>query len=92
MATKGKTQRSKTVRKKPSKSAAGKATATMGKSRVEGKSKKAKPVSQEERRRLIATAAYKRAEAREFRDMDQVGDWLAAEREVDERLARGASI
>lgn len=100
MATKRKTQQSKTTRKKASKSAAGKTTAANGKSKVaangnskiEAKPRKAKPVSQEQRHRMIAEAAYQRAEARGFREMDQVGDWLAAEREVDKRLAHGASV
>lgn len=92
MATKRKTQQSKTTRNKASKSANGKATAAQGKSKIEAKARKAKPVSQEERHRMIAAAAYERAEARGFRDMDQVGDWLAAEREVDDKLARGTSV
>lgn len=92
MATKRKTQRTRTTRKKASKSAAGIGAAAKGKRKVEAKSRKAKPVSQEERHGMIAAAAYQRAEARGFRDMDQVGDWLAAERDVDKRLARGASI
>jgi hypothetical protein len=46
-----------------------------------------KPQSQEARRRLIATAAYLRAEQRRFTGGDPVADWLAAEAEVDQELA-----
>ncbi len=45
-------------------------------------------VSPEERERLIAEAAYYRALQRGFSGGDAVDDWLAAEREVDERLMR----
>ncbi len=43
-------------------------------------------VSPGERQRLIAEAAYYRALQRGFSGGDAVDDWLAAEREVDERL------
>lgn len=43
-------------------------------------------VSQEERRRMIAEAAYFRAAARGFRGGDAVQDWLAAEAEIDRVL------
>jgi DNA-binding transcriptional MerR regulator len=42
---------------------------------------------QEERRRMIATAAYLRAEGRRFVGGDAEADWLAAEAEVEQRLA-----
>ena len=45
-------------------------------------------ISDEERRRLIAGAAYHRAEQRSFQDGDPVADWLAAEAEIDKRLAK----
>ncbi len=45
-------------------------------------------VSPEERQRMIAEAAYFRALQRGFSGGDVVEDWLAAEREVDERLMR----
>ena len=44
------------------------------------------PQLQEQRRRMIATAAYLRAQERHFIDGDPVADWLAAEAEVDQRL------
>ena len=44
-------------------------------------------VSPEERQRMIAEAAYFRALQRGFGG-DPVADWLAAEREIDERLMR----
>lgn len=46
------------------------------------------PVSREERWRMVAEAAYYRASRRNFAGGDEVADWLDAEREVDERLAR----
>lgn len=45
-------------------------------------------VSAEQRRRMIAEAAYYRAVARNFQGGDPVNDWLTAEHEVDQRLAR----
>jgi hypothetical protein len=44
------------------------------------------PVQPEERRRMIAEAAYLRAEARGFQGGDPVQDWLEAEQEIDIRL------
>jgi hypothetical protein len=41
-----------------------------------------------ERHRLIAEAAYYRAERRGFRDGDPVADWLEAEAELVVRLGR----
>jgi phage-related minor tail protein len=43
--------------------------------------------SAEERQRMIAAAAYLRAEQRGFVGGDPAADWLAAEAEVDQRLA-----
>lgn len=37
---------------------------------------------------MIAEAAYYHAERRGFQGGDPVADWLAAEREIAERLAR----
>lgn len=47
-------------------------------------------ISEDERRRLIAEAAYLRAEARGFVGGDPTDDWLAAEHEVDARIAAQA--
>ena len=44
--------------------------------------------SEDERRRLIAEAAYFRALERGFAGGDPVQDWLEAEREVMQRLPR----
>lgn len=44
--------------------------------------------SPEERQRMIAEAAYYRAERRGFDGGDQTQDWLEAEAEVDARLRR----
>lgn len=45
-------------------------------------------ISANERRQLIAEAAYYRAEARGFAPNGEIDDWLAAEAEVDRRLLR----
>lgn len=45
------------------------------------------PMSTEQRRQLIAEAAYFRALSRGFRGGDPVADWLDAEREVDQAIA-----
>ncbi|RMG29381.1 MAG: DUF2934 domain-containing protein [Gammaproteobacteria bacterium] len=44
-------------------------------------------ITPDERRAMIAEAAYLRAEARGFQGGDPVEDWLIAEREIDRRLA-----
>lgn len=46
-------------------------------------------VSADERRRMIAEAAYYRALDRKFQGGDPVDDWLAAEHEVNQRLPQG---
>jgi hypothetical protein len=43
-------------------------------------------ITTEERYRMIAEAAYFRAEARGFRGGDPVADWLEAEAEIDRLL------
>lgn len=48
------------------------------------------PVSQEERRKMIAEAAFQRSKEHDIPGMDPVGDWLEAEREIDRRLGSGA--
>ena len=48
-----------------------------------------KRVSDEERRNMIARAAYFRAEKRQFAPGHEVEDWIAAEVEVDRDLAGG---
>jgi len=45
-----------------------------------------KPVSEEERRVMIARAAYFRAERRNFAPGQELEDWVAAEAEVDREL------
>jgi hypothetical protein len=47
-----------------------------------------KRVSEEERRDMIARAAYFRAESRNFAPGHEQEDWVAAEAEVDRELAR----
>ena len=42
------------------------------------------PYSADQKRRMIAEAAYYRAEKRGFANSDPVQDWLAAEAEIDE--------
>lgn len=45
-------------------------------------------VTEEQRRQMIAEAAYFRAERRGFGGGDAVGDWIEAETEIDKRLRR----
>jgi len=45
-------------------------------------------VTAEERRRMIAEAAYLRAERRGFSGGDPNDDWLSAEAEIDQILSR----
>lgn len=47
-------------------------------------------VTPEERRRMIAEAAYFHAEQRGFQGGDEAQDWFEAEQEVDRLLARQA--
>jgi hypothetical protein len=46
------------------------------------------PDPAEKKRRMIAEAAYFRAQQRGFANSDPVQDWLAAEAEIDEHLER----
>lgn len=48
-----------------------------------------KPMPAEERRRLIAEAAYFKALGRNFEGGSAVDDWFAAEREIDGMLLAG---
>jgi hypothetical protein len=48
--------------------------------------------SESERRALIATEAYLRAERRNFAGGHELEDWLAAEAEVNARLVRVRSL
>jgi hypothetical protein len=48
------------------------------------------PVATPDRKALIAEAAYYRAERRGFEPGGELDDWLAAEREVEERSGEGA--
>lgn len=50
---------------------------------------KVRPITAEDRRRMIAERAYLRAERRGFAPGGEVEDWLAAEAEVDALLATG---
>jgi hypothetical protein len=54
-----------------------------------GKSAHRAPVSAEDRRAMIAEAAYLRAERRGFAPGQEAEDWLAAEIEVDALLRIG---
>jgi len=56
---------------------------------AEPKRRPVEPIDDEQRRRMIAEAAYYRAERRGFVGGSSVDDWIAAEIEVDARLARG---
>ena len=48
------------------------------------------PITTEQRRQLIAQAAYFRALSRGFEGGDPVADWLEAEQEVDQAIAAKA--
>jgi hypothetical protein len=63
----------------------------MTKSVNKGKASKAAGESAGERERMIAEAAYLRAEQRGFSGGDSVADWLAAEKEVDHHLGKAAA-
>ena len=43
-------------------------------------------IKKDVRDNLIARLAYHRAEQRRFQNGDATGDWLAAEKEVDEKI------
>ncbi len=77
-----------TTRKKstaPRKAAAKKAASQSSAPPAEISKPSASPVniSAEERWRMVATAAYHRAEKRSFQPGHEVEDWLAAEKEID---------
>lgn len=57
--------------------------------RTQAASRKNTAVSADERERMIAEAAYFRAQQRGFTG-DPLEDWLSAEAEVDRRLRNGA--
>ena len=78
----------KVAKKAPKKAAkkAGKKVARKTARRPQGSGKKAVQVSAESRREMVATAAYYRAEKRNFRDGDPVADWLTGEKEIDALL------
>jgi hypothetical protein len=48
--------------------------------------------SREDRQSIIAEAAYYRAERRGFQGGKTIEDWLAAEKEIDEKLAKEKPI
>lgn len=68
----------------PSKPAVKKTTARSVKTQVDIRSS----VTPEERQRMIAEAAYLRAERRGFSGGDPNDDWLSAEAEIDQILSR----
>jgi hypothetical protein len=45
-------------------------------------------ISEEERRQMIATSAYFRAQSRNFSPGDEESDWLVAESEVNDMLRK----
>ena len=65
-------------------------TVTRAKKPVAAKSKAAtaKTVTPEERWRMVAEAAYLRAEKRGFSGGNPTDDWLAAEAEIDKILSK----
>jgi hypothetical protein len=51
----------------------------------------APPVDSEQRRAMIAEAAYYRAERRDFEPGHELEDWCAAERDIDTLLTCGGA-
>ena len=66
----------KAVSRKSVSKAGAKKTATIGKTRRTS-------LSADKRRRLVAEAAYLKAERRGFESGDPIEDWLEAEKEID---------
>lgn len=64
----------------------GKSAQSLSKKSKRGGNSQSVDVTPEERNRLIAEAAYYRAEQHGFNPESQVDDWLAAEAEVDTML------
>ena len=81
----------KTVAKKVTKKGVKKAAKKAPK-RPQKPRQQAAALSAESRHKMIETAAYYRAESRNFQDCDPVADWLSSEKEVDELLNRGADL
>lgn len=73
----GEMHKSQPPRKAESRTVAGKRTGTNAPGGA---------ISPDERQRMIATAAYYRAELRGFAPGCEVEDWCAAEAEIDQRL------
>jgi hypothetical protein len=71
-------------KKAAAKPAAKKAAASNRAARVDTRSR----VTPEERQKMIAEAAYLRAERRGFMGGDPTEDWLNAEAEIDQILSR----
>ena len=57
--------------------------------RRSGAGQRRHPVGAEERERIIAMAAYYRAERRGFAPGYEMEDWCEAEAEIDRQLGRG---
>jgi hypothetical protein len=86
--------RSTTKTAKPAvKTAAGKAVAKQPRAATaRPRAKKGSGVTAQERSRLIAEAAYFKAEQRGFAEGGELGDWIEAEAEIDALLnSRGSS-
>jgi hypothetical protein len=92
---------SKTAKKAPAKQAAAKTTSRTTAAKKKASPRKAaakrktaarkrttrRQISREQRWRMVAEAAYLRAEQRYFAPGGEVEDWLGAEAEVDARLS-----
>lgn len=77
-------------RQVPIRSAASKTAAAAAMTRTTLKPRPARPaVNGEDRCRMIAEAAYFRAEQRGFAPGDELSDWLAAEIDIDALLDDG---
>lgn len=49
-------------------------------------------LTQDERRRMVAEAAYYRALRRGFTAGGEIDDWLAAEREIEQQITSGVAL
>lgn len=63
-------------------------TPSTGMSGMSEKPEKSAKISPEERSRMVAEAAYYMAQRRGFEGGDPVGDWIEAERQVEETLRK----
>jgi len=88
---KAKPARKSATRKRTTKKVANRLTAKPVPKTSRAKAEPSDSIRGEQRFRMIAEAAYYRAEKRRFIGGSDVEDWIAAEAEIDARLRRGES-